>query len=318
VQGNPVTPAADGKFTATIQATPGNNSIEIVAIDIAGNETRRERRFVFMPDEQSTVRFDADIPSVAPRHFLSAVDTISLGGQTTANAQLQIRDGGRTLVAAATDSTGRFRLNMPLRDGTNQYEALVTAASGFSSADSFSVTVDRAVPEIALDSPPPRLTANTTITLAGRTKPGARLLLNGREIANRNGRFEESVALKDGVNAIELNASDAAGNVKTETWQVQQDSEPPVLVGSRIAPAAGGRPILMIEVDAKDDSGLAAVAPVKVTAGGRTLTAHLRFNRAARNYQGSLPVTAGAMADAKLSEIELTDDAGNKRVFQIN
>jgi hypothetical protein len=141
--------------------------------------------------------------------------------------------------------------------------------------------------------------------------------LNGREIVNRNGRFDEAMELKTGANTIELSASDAAGNVKTEKWQIRLDREPPVLVRSRATPASGGRPVLIVEVEAEDASGLANIAPFKVKAGEQTFTGHLRFNRSAKNYQGTIVVPAGALAQAALSEVELADDAGNKKLFEI-
>jgi len=315
--GRSLTVAPNGRFETTIKAAPGSNKIEIVAIDPAGNETRSERSFVYMPDERSVVSFDDDIPSTGPKHFLSAVETISIGGTTTANAQLQIRLGKKAVASAASDATGRFRVNVPLGAAANRFEVAVTAPSGFTSSDEFSVTVDKASPNIVLDAPPPSLTANQDFTLRGRTKPGARLALNGREIANRNGRFEETIELKTGANVIELSASDAAGNVRTEKWQVRLDRDPPILVRSRAAPASGGRPVLIVEIEAEDASGLANIAPFKVSAGGQILTGHLRYNRSAKNYQGTIVVPAGALQTAALSEVELADDAGNKKTFEI-
>jgi hypothetical protein len=270
-----------------------------------------------MPDERSVVRFDDDIPSLGPKHFLSAVATISVGGTTTANAQLRIQAGKQTVASAASDAEGRFRVNVPLGGAANKFEVTVTAPSGFSSSDEFSVTVDRASPDIVLDAPPPSLTADPAFALKGKTKPGAKLALYGREIVNRNGRFDEAIELKMGANTIELSASDAAGNVKTEKWQIRLDREPPVLVRSRATPASGGRPVLIVEVEAEDASGLANIAPFKVKAGEQTFTGHLRFNRSAKNYQGTIVVPAGALAQAALSEVELADDAGNKKLFEI-
>ena len=54
-------------------------------------------------------------------------------------------------------------------------------------------------------------------------------------------------------------------------------------------------------------------AVVSISLGG-----HLRFNRATNLYQGTIAVPGGALADAKLSEVELIDDAGNRQTFQIN
>lgn len=319
VDGREVYVAADGSFETGVEARAGRNTVVVVATDPAGNETRRERTFVFMPDQQSTIAFDSGIPSLGPKQFLSSVNVISIGGVTSANAKIEVRlAGGRSLVSSVSDDGGRFRLNLPLPKDQGSYEIAVTAVSGFTSTDTFSVTVDRSAPEIVLDAAPPRLTAVASLELKGRSKPGATLNLNGREIANRNGRFDETIVLNPGENALELTASDAAGNVTVEKWQVRLDREPPVLVRSRIAPAGTGRPVLVVEVEAEDASGLAGIAPFKVTAGGRVLSGHLRFNRAARIYQGTIVVPPETLADAKLSEVELVDDAGNRGVFEIN
>jgi hypothetical protein len=82
-------------------------------------------------------------------------------------------------------------------------------------------------------------------------------------------------------------------------------------------PASGGRPVLIVEIEAQDASGLANIAPFKVTAGGQILTGHLRYNRAAKNYQGTIVVPADTLQTAALSEVELADDAGNKKIFEI-
>jgi hypothetical protein len=273
---------------------------------------------MYAPDRQAVVTFDADIPSVGPKHFLTSENNISIGGTTTANAQIQIRAAGRPVASAASDAQGRFRVNVPLTSEQGRFQIAITTASGFSSNDDFAVTVDRAAPKIALDEPPARLTSAGDLSLKGRTKPGAKLILDNREIANRNGRFEETIKLKPGVNTIVLTANDAAGNSHTERWQVQLDQDAPVLVRSRVMPLAGSdRPVLVVEVVADDASGLAKVAPFKITAGGQVLSGHLRYNKAAKNYQGTLVVPAAALQQAALSEVELEDDAGNKKIFEL-
>jgi hypothetical protein len=317
IQGQPANVAVDGRFEATVMATAGANSIVVVAKDPAGNETRRERPFIYMPDERSIVTFDPAIPNLGPKHFLTSENTISLGGVTSGNAQIQVRTGGRTVASTASAGDGRFRLNVPLIADKSRFEIAVVAPSGFASSDAFEVTVDRAAPDIVLDQPLPRLTAVAQHPLKGRTKPGAKLTLNGREIENRNGRFDDTVTLKSGTNLIELTASDAAGNLRTEKWTVSLDQDAPALVRAKVSPVAGDRPVLAIEVAADDASGLAKVAPFKVAAGGQMLTGFLRYNRAAKNYQGTLVVPASALQTATLSEVELEDDAGNKRTFEI-
>lgn len=316
VQGQPVEIRPDGRFETTITAVPGTNTVVVVATDPAGNETKRERSFTHMPDRQSVVAFDPEIPAVGPRHFLTSENVISLGGATTPNAQLRIEAGGALRASAATDAAGRFRLNLPIQGETERFTITVTAASGFSSSDEFAVTSDRKPPQIALDEVPLRLTSEPRFVVAGRTKPGAKLTLNGREIANRNGRFEEAVTLKTGENAFALVAADTAGNVAVENWTMILDREPPTLVRSTVrAISSGGRPAVSIEVEAEDATGLAKVAPFKVVAADQAYSGFLRYNRAAKRYEGMLVVPAEAAPTAALAQVELEDDAGNKKLF---
>ena len=45
---------------------------------------------------------------------------------------------------------------------------------------------------------------------------------------------------------------------------------------------------------------------------------YLRFNRATNTYSGSVSVASSDAAAARLTSIELRDDAGNTRTFDLN
>ncbi len=319
VQGRPIEVRPDGRFETTITAAPGTNTIIVISTDPAGNESRHERNFEFMPDRQSVVAFDPTILTIGPRHFLTAEDVISIGGTTMPNSQIRIQTAaGAVRASAATDSSGRFRVNVPLQAAEERLAIAVTAPSGFTTTESFAVSVDKTPPDIVLDEIPVRLTAEPRFLLRGRTEPGARLTLNGREIVNRNGRFEKALELAAGDNVIELVAADPAGNVRVEKWTVKLDRDPPALVSARLTlRTIGGRLTLSIEVEAQDASGLAKVAPFKVAAGAQNFSGFLRYNRAAKRYEGTLVVPAEVVALAALREVELQDDAGNKKTFEI-
>jgi hypothetical protein len=180
------------------------------------------------------------------------------------------------------------------------------------------VTVDRAAPEIVFEQFPPRLTAEDAIRIAGSTEPDATLTLNGRLLTLAGGRFDETLALDPGVNVVELIATDLAGNVQVDRSSVILDQDPPELVSAGGDPSdSGGQAVLAIEVVAADATGLAKAAPFVVTAGDRSFTGYLRYNRAARSYQGSVIVPEEMLATARLAQVELQDDAGNRRLFEI-
>ena len=311
--------AADGSFAATIAPTAGDNTITVVATDPAGHATTGTRHFVFMPDRQSVVAFDPAIRQIAPGHFLTNGDVLSLGGRTTESAQIEVRSGDVVRASAVAGGDGVFRINVPVAGAEETLDFAVIAPSGFSTVEAFAVTVDRDAPQIVFDVLPPRLTAETEVRIAGSTEPAAALTINGRVVALADGRFDETVRLAPGDNPIELIATDAAGNVGIDKSTVRLDQEPPRLVSATGAPAvSGGKPVLMVEVVADDASGLAKAAPFVVVLGPRSLSGYLRYNKAAKRYQGSLVIPDGGdPAVARLSQVELQDDAGNREVFDI-
>jgi hypothetical protein len=319
VNGEPVVVAGDGAFSAAIAALPGDNAVTVVATDPAGNVTTDERRFVFMPDQASIVAYDPAIPRLAPTHFLANGDVLSLSGRTTPSSEVEIRAGKSVRAAAATDADGTFRVNVPLAAEEEALTFAVIAPSGFTTTEDFAVTVDREAPGIILDPPPPWLTAQSGLRVAGTTDPAAKLTLNGHPIAVSAGRFDVSVTLLPGDNKIELIATDPAGNVAVEKAFVKLDQEAPSLVSAESAPStAGGQAVLAVEVVAGDASGLAKAAPFVVVAGGESYSGYLRYNKAAKRYRGTVVVPEADLAGARLARIELTDDAGNRQVYEFD
>ena len=142
--------------------------------------------------------------------------------------------------------------------------------------------------------------------------------INGKEVTLANGRFDETLTLSPGENVIELTATDAVGNVTVEKSSVKLDQEPPQLISAKAAPVtSGGRQVLSLEVVAADASGLAKAAPFTVVAGASSYTGYLRYNKATKTYQGTLVIPGAELTVAKLGQIELQDDAGNSKSFDI-
>lgn len=317
VNGAAVAIDAAGGFSTTVALTAGENIVTVVATDPAGHPTTATRRFTYMPDAQSAVAFDPSVREIAPGRFVTNGDVISLSGRTTANATVEVRAGNAVRASAAADGDGIFRVNVPVA-GEERFAFAVVAPSGFTTVEDIVVSVDREAPAFAFDTLPPRLTAEPALRLAGATEPGAALTLNGRPVDLADGRFDVTVTLSPGENPIELVATDAAGNVGVDSSVVRLDREPPRLVSAAgTAATSGGKPVLMVEVVAEDASGLAKAAPFVVTVGPQSLSGYLRYNKAAKRYQGSVVLAAGDPAGARLARVELEDDAGNRQIFDI-
>lgn len=318
VNGDRVPLDSTGSFATLVIAEPGANTVTIVAIDPAGNEAQQTRQVTYMPDETSVIAFDPAIRRIAPDHFLANSNVLSLRGTTTANAEIDIQRGDARIASTASNGDGVFEINVPLDGDEDRFDIVVAAPSGFTTTETYAASVDRSAPEIAFAEFPPRLTATSSIRITGETEPDAMLTLNGEPLALTDGRFDETIPLVLGDNLVELIATDAAGNVQVDKSVVTFDDEPPQLVSADGAPAnSGGQSALTINVVANDATGLAKAAPFVVVAGDRNFTGYLRYNRAAGTYQAVVVIPADILDSARLAQVELQDDAGNSRVYEI-
>lgn len=307
---------AAGRYRARVSAREGENVIEIVATDPAGNETRKTRSVIYMPDRAATLQFDADLARLGEAHFLSNGDAMTLSGITTPHARLAAAGAdGRERVSARSGADGRFRFNLPLTQDREAFTVDVIAPSGHRSARAIEVTRDQAPPSIRLDRPLPRLTGTRDLAIAGSLEKGATLSVNDKPVAVADGEFETKMTLSDGDNPIKLTAIDRAGNVTAEIRVVRLDRTAPELVRHALDINAAR---ISIEIEAADMSGLANIARFGVDAGGRRYSGYLRLNRATGIYAGALDVPMGDAAGARLTSVELEDDARNKKIFELN
>jgi hypothetical protein len=317
LNGRPIPIDAAGRFAAAFAPEPGRNELLLKATDAAGNVTERRRDFVFMPDQATAVVFDEALPRRAVRHFVTARDVISLAGSTTADAQLAVVDAtGRTRAAGYADPAGRFGLNVPLEAAMETFAIEVTAGSGFTSRDHFTVEIDEEPPAIRLETLPPPVTAVEWLALRGEAPGAVELLLNGRPVRLFDERFDEALTLLEGTNRIVLVATDLVGNVRVENLEVELDQVPPELLRhalSRDRVTAGGS--LTVEVVARDASGLTQAAPFSLRIGQAAYTDFLTFNPSSETYSATVILPPEMSGRVALRDVELRDYAGNSRRY---
>lgn len=133
---------------------------------------------------------------------------INSGGETLYTSPIQVPDGNITITYYARDN-----------------------ASNQEDPNSLSLKVKTALPQITVLSPTEgSLGSVQSVTLTGRTEAGSSVTVNGiSATVQPTGEFSALVALSEGANAIQIIATDVAGNVGQTRVNVTLDTKPPVL-----------------------------------------------------------------------------------------
>jgi hypothetical protein len=301
-----------GGFLTSVTATPGPNTVTVAVVDPAGNVTERTRSFVFSPVSGVRIVLDPAAPRDAEGRLLTRTDEIDVAGTADAPEGAAIRvlgPEGAHDVQALVGAGGAFQVTLPATDAGGGWRLEVAGPDGQAAGvATFVVLRDAVAPEIALDAPPPAATANAWLELAGGVGDAVTVAVNGAAARLDGGRFDAAPTLTPGTNAIEIVATDAAGNVSVKRVETVYDIDPPTIAAATVGrPEGDGGPIEIV-VEASDASGLRQAAPFVLTVGGVERRGFLRCDGASGTCRETLPPEPGALA---LLEVEVEDYAGN-------
>ncbi len=138
INGNAVNVGFDGAFSSVVPISgAGELSIEVSAVDAAGNETKRTVKVTAKPSAAPatalTVRVSIDKSKVkAGEPVLADVSVTDAAGFAVRDATVSVSAGLLGFGAGRTDSSGRYRaaFNAPELDGFVQVVAIVTTTTG--------------------------------------------------------------------------------------------------------------------------------------------------------------------------------------------
>lgn len=301
-----------GDFGTVMKASPGANTITVVAIDPAGNRTERTRGFVFSPVNAVAIDLDPSAVRDANGRLLTRTGELDVSGTSDApeGAALRVLGAdGAVAVQALVGAGGAFHVTLPASDAGAEWRLEIAGADGqVAGATSFVVLRDAAAPEIAFDLPPPAATAEAWLELAGTVGDAVSVTVNRVAARLEGGRFDAAPTLVPGPNSIEVVATDAAGNVSLKRVETVYDIEPPEIGRASVdRPEGTGGPIEIV-VEARDVSGLRQAAPFVLMVGGTERRGFLRCDGAAGTCRETLAAEPGALA---LLEVDVEDYAGN-------
>jgi hypothetical protein len=216
---------------------------------------------------------------------------------------------GAIAVQTRAAADGGFGFTVPASDAGAAYAIEVVAPGGDVEGRLEFVAVRDAVPPaVQLDAPLPRATAVAWLELGGAAGDAATVTINGTAAEVADGRFAATVALAPGANAVEIVATDLAGNVGTTRLETVLDTEPPAIASAEARRPGGASGPIEIVVEAADASGLRQAAPFILSVGGVERRGFLRCDAAAGTCRETLPAEPGEL---RLIEVAVEDYAGN-------
>ena len=261
-----------------------------------------------------TIALDPAAPRDAEGRLLTRTDEIDVAGTSDAPEGAGIRvlgaDGG-----AGGPGAGRPGRRLPRHPAGVRRRGRMAARgrgprrAGGGRGDASWRVRDAVAPEIALDAPPPAATANGWLELAGSVGDAVSVAVNGAAARLDGGRFDAAPTLVPGTNAIEIVATDAAGNVAVKRVETVYDIDPPEITAATVGrPEGSGRADRDRRARRRTPRGCGRRRRSSLTVGGTERRGFLRCDGAAGTCRETLPPEPGALA---LVEVEVEDYAGN-------
>ncbi|MBK1720837.1 FecR domain-containing protein [Thiocystis violacea] len=312
----------DGEYRHTLQLTPGVNRVEFEVRDRAGNLRRLERVVHLRPQGELPLTLAPQTPRDAAGQLLASRPWLTLEGQAPPGSAVRVTTPKAAAFVAAgiADAAGRFGVMLHLDAPLTHFELSAEGPQGQRYQETFAVVLDRTPPRIRLDAEPPDRSAATRLSLSGQVEDGERLSLGDREVQlQAGGRFSLDLDLQPGVNDLTLIARDRAGNAVRWERSVVLDQEPPRLETYRLVDEQqGAQSVLLVEIEARDESGLVAAVPYRIEAGSlvREGIAQRCADRVCHRDRLVLP--AGQARHARLSAVILQDYLGNRREVRLD
>ena len=144
--------------------------------------------------------------------------------------------------------------------------------------------------------------------MTGAAAGAVAVTVNGSPARLDGDRFAATANLVPGMNAIEIVATDAVGNVALKRVETMYDVDPPEIVAAAADRPAGAAGPIEVRVEARDASGIRQAAPFILRVGGVERRGFLRCDGATGICRETLPPEPGALA---LVEVTVEDYAGN-------
>ncbi len=134
VNGHATNVTPEGAFSDTLQVTAGPLTVDVVARDQAGNETKKTLTLTVKASAAAALRVvvTLDRATARPGQSVSVTVVVSDSGQPIDDATIVLSVGIGTAATGRTDASGRYRaiVAAPSQEGIVQVVAIATGSRG--------------------------------------------------------------------------------------------------------------------------------------------------------------------------------------------
>jgi hypothetical protein len=190
-----------GQFTTAVSLIEGTNTIDVSAVDGAGNAATTS----------VVVIRDTGLPAISllrsSAGLLTNKDLTVVSGVVSEAASVTVAG-----VPAMVHVDGSFEAPVRLVEGPNAIAFVARDEAGNQATVSLTVVRDSTPPTVSIDALPTEV-SSASITVTGAVESGIGFVtVNGQPVTVSGGRYTATVALSFGSNVIFVEATDAAGN----------------------------------------------------------------------------------------------------------
>jgi hypothetical protein len=215
-----------GTFSTSLNLVAGANVITVVATDQAGNQTTNSRTVTYVSATTDAIPPSLTVSTLADGSFTNKVTLNVSGVAGDAGGLKSVTLNGQPVAV----SRGIFSTALDLVAGANVITVVATDQAGNKKTDSRTITYDTTVPVLTVSNPADNSTSvQSFVTVSGTVNENSTVTVavNGgsaQSAAMTGTGFTATANLVSGVNTIDINATDLAGNVTSAKRTVTYSS----------------------------------------------------------------------------------------------
>jgi bacillopeptidase F len=272
---------------------------------------------------RARVAYEVETPEItSPEDGLVTNEAdITVEGTASPETTVEVLQNGEEAGSVEIGEDGIFAVDTELEEGDNEFSS-VTYVDGEDAGESnpVTVTLDTAAPDLAVDNPEDgEQTNRETATVEGTVSDDHldTVTVNGQETDVTDGEFSQRILLNEGENVIEVEATDLAGNVATETITVYADYTAPEifnLTPDEDVELETGQSV-MIEFESEPELRTSFIVHMPLTDFGMSpmnATELPMMETTPGNYVGYYTVPQNTYADGAVIEVKAVDDFRNE------